>query len=142
MRDGKAQRKRKKHEALNARTGRNRFPRDPRNPFRPGAYAACFDILAAHAAGGGVMRRELVRLLAKEVGDPVRAEYDVRIVETATPNQAGWNNNCSRRHRSCRCGFYIVRTGDRLKLMVDPERDAAGRRATSGESLSSAGDAD
>ena len=105
---------------LNAGGRRSTYPRDLRNPFRPGAYASCFDILAAHA--DGIRRQELVRLLAKVVGDPVRAEYDIRIVETAKPNPAGSSNNCSERHRSCRCGFYIVRTGDRLRLMVDDER--------------------
>jgi hypothetical protein len=103
--------------ALNACGRKSRYPRDARNPFRPGAYATCYDILAGHP--DGIRRQELVRLLAMEAGiEPRLAEYDIRIIETAGPN----DSDQSPRHRSCRDGFWIVRTGDNLKLMVDDER--------------------
>ena len=95
------------------------YPRDSRNPFRASsAYGVCFDILAAHK--DGLLRKELVGLLAKETGkDEKHAGYDAQVLLSAKPNENGLNNNDSPRHRACRPGFYIKREGDNVRLAVD-----------------------
>lgn len=102
-----------------AKVAKGKWPHDARNPFRAGSsYATCFNILAANRSG--LTRSELVQHLAKAEGkDLVHAGYDCSVLMSAKPNEKGLSNNDSPRHRSCRSGFYIVRTGDQLKLMVD-----------------------
>ena len=99
--------------------GESSLKRAEGNPFRDGsAYAACFDILAAHKAG--IRRDELVRLLAQHTGkDEKRAGFNVQVLLSAKPNEDGLNNNDSPRHRACRKGFYVRRENDHVKLMID-----------------------
>ncbi|MEI7560601.1 MAG: hypothetical protein WCJ63_08410 [Actinomycetes bacterium] len=97
-----------------------KYPNDPRNPFvRPtSAYHICFNILAAHK--DGLAKDKLLQLLGEATGKDVKhAGYDAQVLLSAHPNDNGLSHNDSPRHRSCRPGFYVVRTGDNVKLMVD-----------------------
>jgi hypothetical protein len=96
-----------------------KWPRDERSPFRPGSsYDTCFSILAAHP--DGLPRAKLVELLAKATGKDVKhASYDAQVLLSAHPNEDGLSNNDSPRHRSCRPGFYVVRTNGHVRLVVD-----------------------
>ena len=102
-----------------AAKGSGKYPRDPRNPFRAGsAYAACFDVLAAHK--DGLPKKELISLLAKDIGkDEKHAGFDVQVLMSAKPNEKGLNNNDSPRHAACRPGFYVRRENDNVILAVD-----------------------
>lgn len=94
-----------------------KWPRDPRNPFRGGSYATCYDILASHKQG--LPKDRLITLLAEATGkDLVHAGYDAQVVLSARPNDDGLNNNDSPRNRSCRPGFWISRENDCVTLMV------------------------
>ena len=97
-----------------------KWPNDPRNPFlRPtSAYHICFNILASHK--DGLAKEKLVELLAEATDKDIKhSGYDAQVLLSAHPNDDGLSNNDSPRHRSCRPGFYVVRTGDNVKLMVD-----------------------
>ena len=97
---------------------KGKWSRDPRNPFREGAYGKCYDILAAHK--DGLSREKLVELLAKATAkDLVHAGYDAQVVLSAHANEDGLSNNDSPRHRSCKAGFWIKRTNGHVQLMVD-----------------------
>lgn len=117
--DKKAKGKAVKGQAKPVAKADGKWPRDARNVFRPGsAYGLAFDILAAHP--DGLTRARLVELLAQASGKDVKhAGYDAQVLLSARPNEDGLSNNDSPRHRSCRPGFYIVRTGDNHKLAVD-----------------------
>ncbi len=95
------------------------YPRDPRNPFRKSsAYSVAFNILAAHPEG--LPKKEWIRLLAEAMGKTEKlAGFNVQVLLSAKPNEAGGNSNQSPRHRACRTGFYIIRNGDTLRLAVD-----------------------
>jgi len=101
-----------------ARDGGKR-PRDPRNPFRPtSAYAACFDILAAHP--DGMPKDKLVQLLAGATGkDAKHAAFDAQVLLSARGNEPGLSRNDGPRHRSCRPGFWVRRTNGHVQLVVD-----------------------
>jgi hypothetical protein len=98
---------------------KRRWPRDPRNVFRPGsAYATCYDILAAHK--DGLPREKLVALQAKATGkDLTHAGYDVQVVCSAWGNDEGLSRNDGPRNRNCQNGFWVQRTNGHVKLMVD-----------------------
>ena len=92
--------------------------RDPRNPFREGAYGKCFDILAAHK--GGLPREKLVELLAEATAKDVKhAKYDAQVLLSAGPNESGLSNNDGPRHRSCRPGFWVKRINGHVQLTID-----------------------
>ena len=104
-----------------AAKGSGKYPRDPRNPFRAtSAYGVCFDILALAAHKNGLPKKELISLLAKDIGkDEKHAGFDVQVLLSAKPNEKGLNNNDSPRHAACRPGFYVKREGDLVILAVD-----------------------
>ena len=102
---------------------KGKWSRDPRNPFREGAYGKCYDILAAHK--DGLSREKLVGLLAKAMGkDLVHAGYDAQVLLSAGPNESGLSNNDGPRHRSCRPGFWVRRTNGHVQLVVDQATEA------------------
>ena len=109
----------KQAKAKPAAKAGGKWPRDPRNVFRPSSsYASCYDILAAHK--DGLPREKLVALLAEATGkDAKHAGYDAQVLLSAGPNEGGLSNNDGPRHRSCRPGFWIKRTNGHVQLMVD-----------------------
>ena len=116
--DGKAGTAKPKAKAKPAAKAKGKWPRDPRNVFRPGSYGTCFDILAAHK--DGLSREKLVGLLAKATAkDLVHAGYDAQVVLSAHANEDGLSNNDSPRHRSCKAGFWVRRTNGHVQLVVD-----------------------
>jgi len=95
-----------------------KWPRDPRNVFRPGAYGTCFDILARHPTG--LQKEKLIELLAEATGKDVKhAAFDAQVLLSAKANDNGLSNNDSPRHRSCRPGFWVRRENGHVQLMLD-----------------------
>ena len=117
--DGKAgTAKPKAGKAPKGKAANGKWPRDPRNPFREGAYGKCFDILAVHK--DGLPKDKLVELLAKATGKDARhAGYDAQVLLSAWGNEPGLSRNDGPRHRSCRPGFWVQRTNGHAQLMVD-----------------------
>jgi hypothetical protein len=85
------------------------YPRAEGNPFRAGAYATAYDILAKYQEG--LPRQKLITLLAKATRkSPRLANFDASVVLSAKGTVNG------PRHRSCRPGFYVERENDFVKL--------------------------
>jgi len=104
-------------KGANLAGAKGKYLRDSRNPYRPGSYATCYDILAHHQ--DGLAREKLIELLSRETGkDLKRASFDAQVVLSAHPNDDGLSNNDSPRHRSCRPGFWIKRTNNHVQLMT------------------------
>ncbi len=97
-----------------------KYPRDPRNVFRPGSnYGLVFDVLARFPTG--IERAKLVQLVAAASGkDVVHAGYDCQVLLSAKKNEPGPGLNPYEgpRHRSCRPGFFCERTNGHVKLVV------------------------
>ena len=85
-------------------------PRVEGNVFRQGSsYATGYDILKAHPEG--LPRKEFVQLLAKATGkSEKRAGVDAAVILSARDSATG------PRHRSCREGYWIVKTNDHYQL--------------------------
>ena len=90
-----------------AKVASSKFPRHPRNPYRPSAYSHIFDVLSAHK--NGMRRDELVRIVAKETGDLKHSLYNIAVV--LSPTQDGTM------HKSAKGQTYFVRkTADHIQL--------------------------
>lgn len=86
------------------------FPPANGCPFRSGsAYATVYSILSAHPAG--ITRQKLIELAAKATSKSIkRAGFDVSVLLSAKESLT------SKRHRSCRDGFWVQRENDHLVL--------------------------
>ena len=95
-----------------AKVTQSRFPRHPKNPYRPGAYATAFDIIAARKS---IRRDEFVKLVAEATGKDLKhAGYDVAAgILSAKESVSG------PRHRSAKDGFYVKRENDHLTLILE-----------------------
>ena len=105
--------------ASKSTTKAGKYPRDPKNPFREGSYATCYDILAKH--GQGLPRERLIALLAEATGkDLKRASFDAQVVLSARgSDEPGLSRNEGPRNRSCRPGFWVKRENGHVQLMID-----------------------
>jgi len=90
-----------------------KFPRHPKNVFRPGsAYGAIYDGFILRRAG--IRRDELLKLAMEATGkDAKHASYDLAVILSAKDSPTG------PRHPSCREGFWVSRENDHLRLNID-----------------------
>lgn len=88
----------------------SKVPRHPQNPFREGSnYGTLVDLIAA-AGKDGVAKDALIKAYCKATGKEERlARFDLSVIVSAA-------QDAEKRHRSCRDGFQILRTGDNLSV--------------------------
>ena len=89
----------------------NKFPRHPKNPYRPSAYGAIFDAFVTKK--NGIRRDELLKLAMEATGKDVKhASYDLAVILSAKESPTG------KRHQSAREGYFVEREGDCLTLKL------------------------
>lgn len=102
--------KRAEKEPKAAKPKASKIPRHPQNPFREhSGYGTLVDLIA-QAGSDGIAKDALVKAYCRATGKQERlAKFDLSVIVSAS-------QDAEKRHRSCRDGFQILRTGDNLSV--------------------------